>query len=302
VPNVLHLTVENPDEILNSGAYAAGAVMRVQSSTTEAGVFADISGTGSTPTIAVVTLQRAYTGYDPGGTSSTWYRTRFENAGGTRLSDWTAAFQVGDETEGLLCSLYDVKQALGSTVAATADDEQIIDDIRAVTRFIESHCGRWFVPRPLSGDDTILFDVECSDNVLWVPKGVRSITTLGLATSDQPDSGGSYTTVTDYLLRPTEMDRSVGWPYTRIEFPWSSSNYFTAGHNTVSITGAFGFSEVPPDISRIGVTLVVALHREAGSSGGDTVTITLGGDRVYERALSHRDRMTLDWYRQIVVA
>lgn len=56
----------------------------------ETGTYADISGTGATPA-RFDTGTEAYIGYDPLGTSGTWYRTRFENAGATQLSDWSAA-------------------------------------------------------------------------------------------------------------------------------------------------------------------------------------------------------------------
>ena len=91
----VEIEVEDPDALLNAGMYGAGAVIRLQWSATAAGSYADVSGTGSTPTIALVTLTDSYTGYDPVGTSSTWYRTRYENAGATRLSDWSAVFQPG---------------------------------------------------------------------------------------------------------------------------------------------------------------------------------------------------------------
>jgi len=62
VPNTLTITVENPDQVLNAGLYGAGAVVRVQTGATKTGVFADVSGAGSTPTIPVVTATRSYTG------------------------------------------------------------------------------------------------------------------------------------------------------------------------------------------------------------------------------------------------
>jgi hypothetical protein len=77
--------------LLNAGMYDTGAIIRIQWSATEAGTFADVSGTGSTPTIAIVSGTETYTGYDPLGDSTRWYRSRFENAGGTRLSDWSDA-------------------------------------------------------------------------------------------------------------------------------------------------------------------------------------------------------------------
>lgn len=80
----------NAAKLLNAGMYGAAAVIRTQSSTTETGTFVDISGTGSTPTITILAGTETYDAYDPNGTSSTWYRSRFENVGGTRLSDWSA--------------------------------------------------------------------------------------------------------------------------------------------------------------------------------------------------------------------
>lgn len=92
--NILQVAVNSSAEILNTGAYGSGAVVRVQTSATEAGVYADVSGTGSTPTIAIVSGTSAYTGYDPNGTSTSWYRVRYENSGATRTSDWSDSFQA----------------------------------------------------------------------------------------------------------------------------------------------------------------------------------------------------------------
>ena len=52
--NTLKIPVENADELLLAGVYGAGALIRIQSSTTEDGSFANLTGTGSTPTIALV--------------------------------------------------------------------------------------------------------------------------------------------------------------------------------------------------------------------------------------------------------
>ena len=40
MPNQVKLTAENPDELLNAGAYGAGAVIRLQTAATETGAFA----------------------------------------------------------------------------------------------------------------------------------------------------------------------------------------------------------------------------------------------------------------------
>ena len=99
MPNRISVFVEEPDALLNAGMYGTGAIVRLQSGTAEAGPFANES------TAALVAGQRAYTLYDADGVASTWYRTRYENAGGTVTSDWSAVFQVGGEAAGYLCSL-----------------------------------------------------------------------------------------------------------------------------------------------------------------------------------------------------
>lgn len=310
MPNIITLTVENADQLLNTGAYGTGALIRLQSATSEGGAYADVSGTGSTPTIALVSGTRIYTGYDPNGAISTWYRTRYENVGGTRTSDWSAEFQVGTETGAFLCSLYDAKQRLlppGTT--DTSEDENILGFIGQASRYIEMTTGRRFTPDPLSGTRTYLFspgsDCVAADGgrTLIIPRGLRSVTTVGYATTDQPDTGGTYTTITstEYSLQPGTNGRAPGWPATRIVTLSTSAARFYNGLNTVSVTAAFGFAAVPADIERVALNLVVSLHRERGASGGDSYTINVDGSRTYERFLSYSDRLTLDAYSVVTV-
>lgn len=149
MPNILQLTAENVDLLRNPGAYDTAALMRVQSSTTEAGTFADLSGTGSTPTITLVASTTGYIGYDPAGTSVTWYRTRYENAGATRLSDWSEPFQVGGSTATAICAyatLPAVKLLLGETTSTYDGLLQSMCD--QVNDWIELQTGRPIGPWP----------------------------------------------------------------------------------------------------------------------------------------------------------
>jgi hypothetical protein len=270
VPNILTLTVEQPDEILNTGAYGAGALMRLQTSATEAGIYADVTGTGSTPTTVVVAGDRSYTAYDPNGTAASWYRTRFENVGGTRLSEWSDPFQVAPEGSGLITSLWDVKQALGIT--DDSEDEDLIERIRQVGDEIHQMTGRLFVRTPASGVDTFLFDVDRHGHrtrTLRVPKGIAALTTVELATTSQPGTGGTYATVAsaDWMLRPLEGDRTVGWPATRLELSDYSGTYFYGGHNVVRLTGALGFETVPYSVQGIAQRAVIGSFLSKASAG-----------------------------------
>ena len=297
MPNTLTITVEEPDRILNAGAYGAGAIVRLQSGSASTGPFSDVSGTGSTPTIPVVTLIRSYDGYDPNGTVSTWYQTRFENAGATRLSDWSTAFQVAPEGSGLICSLWDVKQELGNT-SVTTDDELILEKIRQVGAEINLVTGRLFTRTPASGTTTYLFDVPCFGNELRIPKGIAAATVLEVATQTQPESGGTYSTVTtaEWFLRPVIAEREFGWPATRIVISNLSGSRFYQGYNTARVTMALGWDAVPYDIQAIAQRAVVRSYLAKGSEGPDRAVIGPGGGMTVLRNLSPADRETLARY------
>jgi hypothetical protein len=274
VPNVLHVLVENPDELLNAGAYGAGAVVQVQSGAAAAGPFAD---DGSVP---IVTLVRAYTYYDSDGVSSTWYRTRYENAAGTTTSDWSDVFQTG-ETAGLLCSLYDVKQRLFGTGTVSAnEDELILEIIREVSDEIEDYVGAWLAPRPTDplSTMTLLFDVPRATRSILLESGsrrcgIRTLTSMGLASQSQPESGGTYTaaTLADVLLRPRPTDDGPAW---RLELSDRSGSYFYPGYNTVQVVGSFGPETVAARIQA--VALAAVTRRYMGKDTATTGVISVG--------------------------
>jgi len=299
MPNQLKLTAENADELLNAGAYGAGAVIQVQSGTAEAGPFADDG------TVALVSGTRLYTYYDADGTSSTWYRTRFENAAGTTASDWATAFQVGSEEAGRICSLYDVTQRLTGTVSAN-DQELLLEFIAEATTDIQGYTSRRFVRSPLSGSSTFLFDVATVSRTLWVPQGIATLTTLEVATTSQPETGGTYTTAAaaDWFLRPTAHERDSGWPATRIvirDNPTGAVPQFYVGYNVVRLTGALGWASVPADIAGLAVNAVIRRYQARGSG----VATALGSEDFGARILrwvSPEEREKLDWYRVVRVA
>lgn len=285
MPNTIKLSVEAPDEVLNTGAYGAGSGIRVQSSATQAGAYADISGSGSTPFVAVVTNTLAYTAYDPNGLSSDWYRTRFENLAATRLSDWSAAFQVGDETAGYLCSVYDLKQRLGTT--SSADDELLLEIIREVSDDIEDYVGQWLAPRPTDPTDTMTLVFDVPGDYLWWPRrsvaleysgkrvGIRSFTSAGYASTSQPDTGGTFTSIpaASLVIRPRPASTDPG---LRLEFlATGSGGFFWTGQNTITVTGSFGPASVPPRIQS--VALAMATRRYMGKETA-AAAIGLGPD------------------------
>lgn len=304
MPVIGRVTVENPDEILNAGAYGAGAIIRVQTSATQAGAFADISGAGSTPTVPIVTAVRAYTFYDPNGTTSSWYRTRYENAGATRLSDWSAPFQTGDETAGLLCSLYDIKQRIGTT--SVTDDELLIDFIRQVSSEIRGYTRKTFAPDPVTGTVVRLYDgYEAANGGMrvQVPEGIISLSSVEVAQY----TTGSYLTIPagQWFLRPMPQHRVNAEPATEVwmtDFPTSGSIFYIyRGFENVRLTGQFGWPAVPDDIQ--GVAQNAVLKRYIGKeTAAPAVSIGPSGAITLLRGFSPDDMRVLMRYRDPVAA
>lgn len=288
MPNTVRVTVDGVDDLLNAGMYDAGAIIRLQSCATETGVYANVT------TAALVSGTRIYPMYDTAGASSTWYRTRYENAGGTVTSTWSDVFQAGGEEGGLICSLYDVKQQLGIPDATTTSDEELTEFIRAVTDDFEFLTGRDFTGA--QGDVTFRVHTR-SGRVLWIPRGIQSVTTLGIATDDQPSSGGTYATATatDYFLDPPEYERGPYWPATRIVFRSQAGTRFYDAAYGAEITGRPGWAQVPPNIARIGASAVCARFLTKGREGPRAV-IGPDGRATILRDVSPADFATLMRY------
>jgi len=289
MPNTLTLHSEDPAEILASANYDAGAIMRVHWSATETGVYVNLA------TVALVAGTRYYTVYDTAGASTTWYRTRYENAGGTILSDWSDPFQA----EGLTtyCSLADVKSRLDITDATS--DEELIQLINQTAGFIETKTRRRLYPDPVTTYTFDGFSAIANGRCLLVPNGVRSLSNFAMATA----TGGTPVAVTaaDLVLRPLPQDRSPGWPATQI---WltdiASVPYFYPGYGNIVAAGTFGWEAVPREIEAIALRLVVSAWRGRGAGGGDTFTIGVEGERTFERMLSYQDKLTLQSYGEPV--
>jgi hypothetical protein len=300
MPNILRPTAENAAELLNAGAYGVGARIRIQSAVAEAGPFADITGTGSTPTVALVAGTRSYTGFDPNGVLATWYRTRFESLDGTRLSDWTDPFQIGAEGAGGICSLYDVKQRLNIDESDITSDEILLEFIGHVTDDVQGITGRRFVRTPAVGTEVMLFDVGVSSRKFRIAKGIAACTQLEVATQSQPEAAGVYTIVpaADWFLRPVEAERDHGWPATQIvitDRPTGGVAHFSAGYNAVRATIALGWVAVPGDIRAIGEGAVVRRWKAKQSGQADIVGSSEFGARTL-RFISPEERDTLTRY------
>ena len=207
-----------------------------------------------------------------------------------------------------LCTIAQVKARIfPAGVTDTADDTLLTELVEQVSDYIQQYTGRQLVP---ISSTTYLFDT-ISGYVLRVPIGIRTISAMGVNNlQHQPDSGGTYTTVTsaDYLLRPRTQDLPDGWPFTEV---WltrgglvGTIGSFGTVQNGCTITGTFGFAATPPDIQAVAIDATVAAYqaRKLGTSGvigADQGVLTPWADFF---SFGSPQRATLERYRYIGLA
>lgn len=174
-----------------------------------------------------------------------------------------------------LCTPVQVKTRLGITDAG--DDVVISEIVDQVSDEIQAFCWRKLVP---DNGATYVFDTEFG-HTLAIPRGIRTVTSMGVAALDQPDAGGAYSAVTasTILLRPVPAERKPGWPATEVRLTQSPLDVripFRTAANGATITGDFGFAATPPVIQRIAIAAAVREYldrRRGGSAGVDSIDL-----------------------------
>jgi hypothetical protein len=280
--NILRIDIDT--EVLATGAFGAGALVRVERATAEAGVYAELG------TVAVVAGQSTGTYYDEAGTTAHWYRVRYSNAGNTKQSEYSAPWQAVSVG---YTSLADVKARLGmGTVAGTAD--AIMSTIVAeVNSWLDGRLGRHVGP---GGSATRTYDGDGS-GLLYVRDGVQAVYSLTLY--DGTRGASTSIAATDYYLDPLPHLRRPGEPafyVTMSPNPAGSYSRFPVGKRTVEVTGLWGWPAVPLELQAVATKCAVADWRGRASAGGDQFTIGVNGERTYERYLSYEDRKTIERY------
>lgn len=153
-------------------------------------------------------------------------------------------------------------------VSDTVDDTMLTELVEQVSDWIQHFTGRKLVPITST---TYFVDTQ-NGIVLRFPIGVRTVSALALATSHQPDTGGTFPTViaaANILLRPSVSELPIGWPATEIHLSRAQTTVFGTWQNGASVTGTFGFAATPPDIQAVTIDAVVAAYqsRKNGASG-----------------------------------
>ena len=89
----------------------------------------------------------------------------------------------------MAATLADAKAQL--RIADATDDAYLTALLEGVTDWIQDYVRRKVVPE---AGATYLVDTAYGSTI-YLPRGIRTVTTLGIATTHQPDTGGTYTTI-----------------------------------------------------------------------------------------------------------
>ena len=267
---IVHPSVPDLDTLAALLAWPAteGPVDRIQIERSATGGGSGYTNIGS---VTLAAGELTYTFYDVDGSSSDWYRWYPSNAGNTFPTsgnrEYSTEIQPSDPGAGLLCSLGDVKQRVGIKSSDESSDELLLEIIGQVSTDITGLTGRCFARNPSAGTTTFYEDVTTGGRELWLPEGIATATALAVASSSQPDSGGTYTTVptTEWVLRERSTSSGYIGAATRFVLLETSSLVFTAGLNTVRWTGAKGFDPTPSWVRGIATRAAVRYWQSRGS-------------------------------------
>ena len=199
----------------------------------------------------------------------------------------------------MLVTITQVKNRLDpSGTVNTNDDALLTELVEQVTSFVQGFTGRRIVAEDAA---TKLFDTIYG-NVLRIPLGIRTITSIGVASTHQPPTGGSYTTLTpaSVLMRPIASDLPQGWPFLEVRLPRTNTQgLFSTAENGCTITGNFGWAATPPDLAAVCIdaTVVAFQMRRNGASSAIGPDATQLPPWVAYFSPTSPQRATLERYR-----
>lgn len=148
-------------------------------------------------------------------------------------------------------------------------DDALIDELNAtVSDWIIDYTRRALIAEP---DATYVVDTSAG-SVIEFPRGLRAVTSLGIAQTDQPDAGGTYIAVAaaDILLRPSPSERRPGWPAERILIR-GAVGQLRAVLNGARIVGDVGFAAVPARVQEVALDAITQAFTMRGKPAGGAI-------------------------------
>lgn len=229
---LVRVSVLAPDDIISE--YGAGAVVRVESATSEAGSYTEISPTATIPVVAVP-MTFSYELAHPTGTTTTWYRTRFSNSGNTAQSTYSDPFSP--EAPEAYANLDDLLLTMGQTIADTRTlanaERRLLEATQDIDREIGYSALRSSGSRIFHGDGT---------GLLHVHGGIASLDTIEI----RLETGGAWTTLqvqdTGWFLEGDLGDPNAAddiWYHVRL-VDTATYTTFPNVRQGIRLTGTFG--------------------------------------------------------------
>ena len=264
--------------------YGAGALLYLDSAASSGGVYSNVTST------ALVAGTTTYEFWDASGTSTTWYKSRAGDSGGTAYGAYSPEFQATSLEA--YASLMDLRESMD--LPGTDRDNYLMDLLRSASETIDAACGRQFYRSPqVSGDTTWYVDIERADasslvrashggiTTTGVPLDIISITTLGIRDNE---ADASYTTIaagdTGYYLGAGD---GIGWPSADVLLSPQGADYtsYPVGKRGVELTGALGFSTVPLAVKTACLDMAREAYRQGPGGGPAQIGTNQLGSPVY---------------------
>lgn len=195
-----------------------------------------------------------------------------------------------------------VRLAIGS--ADTADDTLLGNIVSGVNSYLDTYIGR-----PIAPDNTAtyVFDGYAAyddGKGLYISNGVRSITTMTIATTTIATPGTVNSQ--DYHISPRIQDRRTNdWPGFEVrlhDFLRGTIPIFWPGYGNISITGDFGWAAIPADLTDVAEQLCVRIWFARQNGQADTAGTNEFGQVLISRYVSPEDKAKIRIYRDDVVA
>jgi hypothetical protein len=162
-------------------------------------------------------------------------------------------------------------------ITDSVDDAVLGDIIADVNQDVEDMTGRQVGPLTITNELLDGYDALEDGMCMLYPRGLRSITTLELASG----TGETFATVptADRFIRPSSHARPPDWPGFEIwltDVPSASNtlNVFLPGYENVRLNGAGGWAAIPSTLTSAAETTAVRtfLSNRAGHTEGSEDT------------------------------
>lgn len=294
--NILRVVVDNSAELLATGSFGAGALIRVEYSTDSGANYSALT------TAALVSGTTIYTVYHQAGTTTTVYRSRYSDSGGTLFSEYSDPFSATTLPQDYT-TLPAVKNRIGIT--DTTDDGLLETLVSETNSWLEGEIG--FPVGPITSvartfdADRVICDSRGRSVLRVYPWGCRAITVV--TTTDGTDGTVTTRTASDVVIRPHDHERETGWPGFDLVVKDSASwRWPQTGMDVISVTATWGWASIPVELRSIATRVAIAAFRARGAGSGRTFAIGEDITSVASEELSAADWWTVGKYHSLTLA